>query len=273
MRWTAKMAAVLISTLCMTLGHMARAETVSIPLADGTALKAELFLPNGPAVAPAIVALHGCGGAYPKRDTQWRDLLVGQGHAMLFPDSFGSRGLGPQCRNKDRSVTSFGTRRTDAIAAAAWLAARPGTPSGGVVLMGWSDGGSTVVATAPPSPDLPAHLLRGLIAFYPGCAVAVRDPSWKPVAPMLLLMGEADDWTPARPCVTVADRIGPPLLTMIAYPGAYHDFDVPGGIRVMKNMPNSQNADKTVHAGTDPAGQADALVRVPAFLALLPPAP
>ena len=57
---------------------------------------------------------------------------------------------------------------------------------------------------------------------------------------------------------------------MTAFPGAYHDFDAPGGIRVMHNVPNSQNADRSVHAGTDPAARAAALLAVPAFLASLP---
>lgn len=264
MRW------IIAGLMLVLMGRVAFAEPVPIPLDDGTTLKAELFMPTGTVVAPAIVALHGCGGPYPIRDQQWRDLLVGQGHIVLFPDSFSSRGLGSQCRNRQRTITSFGVRRTDAIASAAWLQARPGTPAGGVVLLGWSDGGSTVVAAAPSSPDLPTGLIRGMVAFYPGCGVALRDPTWRPVAPMLILMGEADDWTPARPCHEVASRFDPSVLALVTYPGAYHDFDAPGGIRVMQNVPNSQNADKSVHAGTDPAGQAAALLRVPAFLASLP---
>lgn len=265
MRWI-----LILLALTLSAPSAALAEDVTIPLSDGTSLKAHLLRPAGAAIGPAIVALHGCGGAYGVRDRLWQEKLVGAGHIMLFPDSFGSRGLGSQCRNSKRTVTSFVVRRADAIASAAWLAAQPGTPAGGVALLGWSDGGSTVVAAATAAPDLPPGLIRGLVAFYPGCFAATRNPAWLPVAPMLILMGAADDWTPAQPCQRVADRIPPPALTMVAYPGAYHDFDAPGGLRVMQNIPSSQNADKSVHAGTDPAAQADALVRVPAFLQALP---
>ncbi len=251
----------------------ARAEAVSIPLADDTVLKAELFMPSGLVRAPAIVALHGCAGPYAARDNQWRDTLTAQGYMVLLPNSFSSRGLHAQCREKQRVATSDGLRRTDAIASAAWLAARAGTPPGGVALWGWSDGGSTVMAAATAAPDLPSGLIRGFIAFYPGCGVATRNAAWKPVAPMLILMGQADDWTPAKPCQAVADRFTPPLLTMVAYPGAYHDFDAPGGVRVMQNIPTSQNADKSVHAGTDPEARNDAMRRIPAFLESLPTAP
>jgi dienelactone hydrolase len=257
---------VVAALFAMMLAGAARAEPVSIPLADGTVLKAELFRPDGPLVAPAIVALHGCGGAYPSRDMLWRGTLLARGHILLFPDSFGSRGLGAQCRNQHRTVTSFVVRRQDAIASAKFLAELPGTPPGGVALLGWSDGGSTVVAAGHVAADLPEGLIRGSVAFYPGCYAGNSNPSWRPAGRMLMLMGEADDWTPIAPCRRLAERIGGPALTLVGYPGAYHDFDAPGGVRVMKNIPSSQNADKTIHAGTNEVAQADVLVRVPLFL-------
>jgi dienelactone hydrolase len=269
----------LVSFFVLMLGvASAGAKTVHIPLPDGTMLAAELFLPAAPSRGPAIVALHGCGGPFPARDRQWREKLTGEGHIMLFPNSFSSRGLGPQCRVKmsARTVTSFSVRRSDAIEAARWLSVQPGVPEGGVVLLGWSDGGSTVMAAASAAPNQAPEpvpgLIRGLIAFYPGCLVA-RNPGWKPVAPLLVLMGEADDWTPAKPCQAVAARFEKPAMEMVTFPGAYHDFDAPGAVRVMQNVPSSQNADKSVHAGNDPAAQAAVLRMVPAFLAALPPAP
>ena len=40
---------------------------------------------------------------------------------MLFPDSFGSRGLPSQCTVRERSVRTARERVTDAIAARHWL--------------------------------------------------------------------------------------------------------------------------------------------------------
>ena len=263
-------------TVCLLIGAgAARAEPVEIPLPDGTVLKAELFVPTGKVTAPAVVALHGCGGPFPARDRQWREHLVGQGHIMLFPNSFSSRGLASQCRVKigERKVTSFVVRRSDAIESAKWLTARPGTPSGGVALLGWSDGGSTVMAAAKMAPDLPDGLIRGMIAFYPGCHAANSDSAWKPAAPMLLLMGEADDWTPVKSCRPVAARFAPPAVVLVTFPGAYHDFDAPSAVRVMQNVPSSQNADKSVHVGNNPEAQAAALKLVTEFLVSLPQAP
>jgi len=258
-----------VLAVLMFSAGVARAQSVLIPLADGTQLQAQIWKPEGAVVAPAIVAMHGCGGPYPARDRQWREILVGAGHIMLFPDSFASRGLGSQCRETHRSVTASKIRRSDAIASAQWLQAQPGTPPGGIVLMGWSDGGSTVMATANVAPDNPPGLFRGFVAFYPGCGVA-RASAWRPSAPLLVLHGLSDDWDPAPPCQAVAARFQPQQLQFVGYPGAYHDFDVLGGITVMRNVPTSLNPDHTVHVGTDPAAREDALKRAPAFIAALP---
>jgi dienelactone hydrolase len=258
--------------LLLILATGARAGPVVIPGPDGILLKANLVRPAGPVVAPAIVALHGCGGAFPKRDRQWSELLSGAGHIVLFPDSFGSRGLGSQCRiqSGERLAKSGGLRRRDALASARWLAAQPGTPPGGVVLLGWSDGSSTVLAAGAAAPDLPPGLLRGLIAFYPGCRGAAHTTGWKPAAPLLILIGELDDWTPAAPCRVLANKVGAPLLTLVTYPGAYHDFDAPVPVRVRQNIPSGHGPYGEVHAGGNPEARADALTRVPAFLLALP---
>jgi dienelactone hydrolase len=257
MRWL-----VLLGLICAL---PAQAETVRLPGPDGTTLTAELLLPAGPPVAPAIVALHGCAGPYPARDMGWARALAAAGHIVLLPNSFGSRGLGSQCRERHRIATSGGLRRLDAIAAARWLEAQPGTPPGGVALLGWSDGGSTVLAAIRQAPDLPPGLLRAAVAFYPGCRGASVSTTWQPAVPLLILHGAADDWTPVAPCEVLAAR-HPAEVELHAYPGAYHDFDAPGPVHVLHNIPTSQNADHSVHLGNNAAARADAITRVPAFL-------
>lgn len=258
-RWIGMALAVLL------LAPPALAESVTLPGPRGVVLKAALLLPPGRPVAPAIVALHGCGGPYPARDLAWAKRLAAAGHIVLLPDSFGSRGLGSQCRVRHRVATSGGLRRLDALAAARWLAARPGTPSGGIALLGWSDGGSTVLAAMRQAPDLPAGLLRDAVAFYPGCRGASLNPHWRPAVPLLILHGAADDWTPIAPCRVLAAHF-PHEVTLHAYAGAYHDFDAPAPVHVLRNIPTSQNADHSVHLGNNAAARSDAVTRVPAFL-------
>ena len=254
-------AALLALTL---LSAPTRAQTrITIPTPD-LQLQAQYTTPPTP-TAPAVIILHGCGGPYPARDHQWRDLLAAQGHQVLIPDSFGSRGLGSQCTTPTRTVTPNGKRRDDTVAAATYLASLPTTPPGGVIVMGWSNGGSTTLAAAAPG-VMPPGLVRAFVAFYPGCAQYARNPGWAPSAPLLIVMGEADDWTPAEPCRQLAAQ-HPTRITLILYPDAYHDFDAPNRpMRTRTGLAYTANNDGTAHAGTNEPARQAALQQVPAWL-------
>ncbi len=251
--------------LLLMVALPAVAAPVEVP-GDGVTLRAEHVAPTGP-VRAGIVGLHGCGGPFPARDRQWRQVFAAAGHPSVWPDSFASRGLGSQCREPVRTVTPAGIRRRDALAAAAWLQAQPGTPPGGVVLVGWSNGGSTVLAAAK---DPPPGLIRGIVAFYPGCRYWADLAAWTPAVPILIVMGADDDWTPAEPCRRLAARF-PRQITLVEYPGAYHDFDVPDRpVRVRTGLAFTADGSGSAHEGTNPAGRQDALQRVPRFIAALP---
>src|SRR6516225_6239547 len=100
----------------------ASAAPVDIPDGELT-LHATLYRPEGPGPFPAVVALHDCGGLNQRPNTEaqlyseWAKNLVDHGFVVLFPDSFGSRGLGSQCRERHRTIHASRERVTDAIAA------------------------------------------------------------------------------------------------------------------------------------------------------------
>ena len=243
---------------------------VAIPGPEGVTLRALLALPEGPPRGAAVVALHGCGGLappdqalrrLPSREADWAARLAASGHPVLFPDSFGSRGLGSACGVRGFPAAAEGMRREDARAAAAWAAAQPWAPPGGVVLLGWSHGGSTTLA-AVAAPLPPGGQIRAAIAFYPGCGRLRREGGWRPGVPLLMLLGGADNWTPPESCQRLAGGHAD-LVETVLYPGASHGFDRPGQPPRNLTLPDGQ----VVTVGTDPAGRADALRRVPAFLA------
>src|SRR4029077_18061917 len=80
---------------------------VDIPSGSGV-LHAQLYKPDGDGPFPAVIALHGCGGLaghsepVAPRYRDWAEQLLKEGKAVLLPDSYGSRDLGPQCRVKER---------------------------------------------------------------------------------------------------------------------------------------------------------------------------
>lgn len=253
---------------------MVGGETVRIPGRD-TTLTAALFRPDGSGPFPAVVALHGCGGlgkdSLDPRYRDWAKILNGRGFVVLFPDSFGSRGLGSQCRVRARSITPERERTADADAARRWLQAQSYVRADRISLLGWSNGGSSVLwAVRPQSrtgrggPDF-----RSAVAFYPGCARLVPR-AWSARVPTLVLIGGADDWTPAAACEQmVAGARGRSALTAIEiYPGAYHDFDAPGRpVRLHTGLTFSADGSGRAHSGSDPAARTDALQRVPQWLA------
>jgi dienelactone hydrolase len=249
----------------MGAGAPGAGKPVTIP-DGGIALRAQLVLPTRAAERPAVVALHGCGGPFPRRDRQWADILAVAGHPVLFPDSFGSRGLGSQCKVASRLVSPGRERRADAVAAVQWMMRQDFTSPGGVVVMGWSNGGSTVLAAAADG-VMPKGAVRGFVAFYPGCRAYADRADWAPSAKMLILIGADDDWTPAEPCRRLAARF-PQEITVVEYPGAYHDFDVPDyPMRTRTGLAYTAHGTGVAHAGTNRAARTDAITRVLAFLA------
>jgi dienelactone hydrolase len=241
-------------------------QRVVIAEAGGVQLQAILFRPAGPPTAPGIVALHGCAGPLPRRDDGWAMLLAAQGHPVLLPDSFASRGLQPECKQSTHGADAYGPRRIDALAAAKWLQSQPYSQPGGILLLGWSDGGTTILATI--GPGMPAGLIRGAVAFYPACARTVQNHAWYNTVPLLILMGAADDWTPPAPCRELSRRNLD--LNLKLFPGAYHDFDVPDDpIHEIHGLPYTKNGDGAAHAGENAAARIQSLQMVPAFFATL----
>jgi dienelactone hydrolase len=252
------------------------AETVTFP-GSGVTLSALFYRPAGAGPFPAVVALHGCGGLnspngeLSARHADWADRLVGSGFAVLLPDSFGSRGAGSQCRTTERVTRPSAERVADALAAKAYLQSRPDISAGSVTLLGWSNGGSTVLYAVEPgrgAPDGSPDFARA-IAFHPGCRIPAGRGNWHARMPLLLLIGGADDWTPAAPCESLAaaaKTVGEPV-SLVVYPGAYHDFDYPNmPVHTTEGLAYTAGGGGVAHSGTDPTARQDALHRVLEFL-------
>ena len=256
-------------------------------------LRGILLLPpraTPPGGFPAIVALHGCAGMYATRAGREGELAerlalradpwLRDGYAVLFPDSFGSRGARETCRIRhgERTITAK-QRRLDALGALAYLASRADIARGRIALVGWSHGGSAALQAANAEDPVVAQFLdqpnalpffRAVVAYYPGCATPLRaSDRYKPAAPTRIHIGELDDWTPASTCVefaaAIARRGGDLLVT--TYPNSYHAFDSPAGTVVQRlDVPNGVHPGEGVHVGPNPAARKAANASVRAFL-------
>ena len=263
----------------LVVGPLTRAapapQQVDIASSSGT-LRAELYKPEGDGPFPTVIALHGCGGLVGHsepvlpRYRDWAEQLVKNGRAVLLPDSYGSRGLGPQCRVKERRLTARRERVADILAARQWLMQQPWVAHDRISLIGWANGASALLWAVRPQlsrrglePDF-----RSAIAFYPNCQLSA-GLGWSARVPTLLLIGAKDDVSSPPACRQMIDgaRGRSALTRIVVYPGAYHDFD-------RANLPlhaAAGSSDATVpdrgHLGSDPDARADSEKLVAEWLA------
>ena len=233
---------------------------VAVTLPSPATLTAELHLPSGTGPFPTLILLHGCGGLGPNV-TAWARWLTWEGYGALVLDSFGGRGLRRVCG--DGSVLTGGARSRDVYEAARYLATQPVVDATRLGAIGWSHGGWTVLRSALIEDLYPDVRLRGLVVFYPYCG---DGPSYRARPPLLILHGEADDWTPVELCRYVADnaKAAGGDVTLVSYPGAHHGFDVTTLTRPTLIPDARQGRGATI--AYDPAALRDAEKRLREFL-------
>ena len=214
------------------------AESIGEP---GSGAAITLYRAAGKTRAPVVLLLHGCNGVAPHMQ-RWARRVTAWGYHAAVVDSFRPRGLTNVC-NQGRLVPPA-ARGADAVAAAQLLLARPEVTPGQVAVIGFSHGAGGALAAAQS-----AGPFRASVAFYPYCPA-----SGGLATPTLILIGDADDWTPAPRCVDFAGQSGGAQLKV--YAGAVHAFD--------SMAPRSTYFGHQV--GADPSAREDAVARTRAFL-------
>lgn len=239
-------------------------------------LRALLFKPNGPGPFPAVVLLHGCGGMLTNSENltasyrNWADRFAESGYVALLPDSLNPRGQRSLCEQQKRSILESRERVEDAYAALQWLVRQTYVAGDRIGLIGWSNGGSGTLYGM--RETQPYRGFRAAVAFYPGCRTLARSKTpYRPYASLLILAGEADDWTPAAPCVEltgIAKKQGVPM-EIVTYPGAHHSFDrINSPVRYRPNVRNLNQPDRLgATVGEHPEARADAMRRTLEFFA------
>ena len=185
--------------------------------------------PDGPGPFPAVIVLHGCAGLGSLFDPHlahnvWPDLLTSWGYAVLIVDSFVTRGVKDTCDIDTRYY-----RVQDAFGALAFFSEQSYIDKGRVALLGFSAGGVATLEAlkrrkaeifdVPPGLDFKAG-----VAFYP-CYGSSLDST----KPLLILNGEADDWSKQSVCHAMIN-LRPPSATgirLVSFPNAVHAFDRP----------------------------------------------
>ena len=193
------------------LGYLAR------PDAGLSAILGSHSIRGGP--YPAVIVLHGCGGIS-SHSARIADRMGSWGYVALTVDRLGPRGIASSCGS------GLLSQAFDAYAALRYLSQLDFVDPARVAVLGQSMGGFAVLYAV--DRDLAAQYFnerfRAAIAYYPGCGI----PAATMTAPALVLIGEADDWTPAERCREMVAHSRPDgaTIALTVYPGAHHAFDV-----------------------------------------------
>lgn len=233
-------------------GEIVHYPNVVLPgaMIEPTVVRSEIYRPHGKGPFPAIIVLHGCGGP-DAHHKFWAEKLVSWGYVAVVVDSFSSRGLGNICE-KTTSVTPE-MRVSDIYGTAEHLRKLPYVAKDRLGLLGFSHGAWTIMKAIQVRYQLKLFGVQAAVAYYPYCNPKLDD---RIDVPLLVLIGEDDDWTPAPLCRELQAVIakGAPV-EMIFYPGARHAFDrvqsvteiiawsVGGGVKKHKIGGNPRAAD------------------------------
>jgi dienelactone hydrolase len=155
--------------------------------------------------------------------TQLIDHLLSKGIATLIVDSFTPRNeLKHVCADlgnlaEEKVVQYFSRDSDDALAALNVLRTLPDIDTTHVFLQGYSYGAvASLKATDKTNSAGHNAEVAGVIAYYPYCNDAI-DPS----VPVLVMVGDKDDWTPAAKCQAA---VGKTDFELVIYPGDTHAF-------------------------------------------------
>jgi dienelactone hydrolase len=255
---------VIAIALMLLFAGGAFAETVSFPSvavgssAAGPEISGWMYKPSGTGPFPGIALAHPCSGVGAHTD-MWGKLLASWGYVAVAPDSFGPRGEKSVCGRGN--VVNGSMRVADVAGAIDFLNAQPFVRKGDIGLIGHSHGGWTTVRAVQRSYGLAARGLKAAVAYYPSCAPQFdRDVS----LPLLILIGDKDDWTPADRCrqLQAAGFTRPGLVEVVYYPNAFHSFDRKAADRTITVADG-----KSHRLAYDPVAGPDAEARTKAFFA------
>jgi dienelactone hydrolase len=235
-RWIVGFVAMLIALSgCMARGRGTRVTFFNLTPDTPLEIAGTLVRPTGNGPFPAVVQLHGCAGVE-EQSFRWARWLADRGYVALVVDSFGPRKVRSDCRTgpDEPPITA---RLDDAFGALRFLQSQPYVVRDRIGAIGWSQGGVYAMALVN-GPSLERARARGValpeigfaaaIGVYPGGCESLA--SQQVVRPLMVLIGGADDWTPAEHCVRMVEamRSRGADATIVIYPGAYHYFDKEG---------------------------------------------
>jgi dienelactone hydrolase len=191
---------------------------------------AELRLPGDLERYPAVILIHGSGGATANVD-RWARELHAIGVASFIVDSFTGRGIVETVTDQTRLGSC--AMIIDAYRALDHLAQHRNIDPSRIALMGFSKGGfATIYASLTRFQKMYGPKLAtfaAYIPFYPACATKYLEDEVTDDAPIRIFHGAADNYVPIGPTRKYAARLRAAgrNVELTEFPGANHVFDNP----------------------------------------------
>jgi dienelactone hydrolase len=179
----------------------------------------EIWRPEGEGPFPAVILLHGCGGAS-RHEREWAARLVDWGYIAVIPDSFRPRYAKPSCSH---SIVSVALRAQDLLNLTAFLRTYLAIPAERTGVMGFSQGGTAAIDAAWDTRGAPPPF-QAIVNYYTVC---ITRPEGHVAVDVLLLLGADDNPSLTASCdKLVLHQAGTPHPVQIRmYPKAVHIFD------------------------------------------------
>ncbi|MBL8670830.1 MAG: dienelactone hydrolase family protein, partial [Alphaproteobacteria bacterium] len=204
-----------------------------------------LYMPPAATPIAAMIVAVSSGCVVQAREPYYARALAREGIAGLVLDSCAPRGVASTVDDQTR-LTGWEVEQ-DAWAALAFLARDPRIDPARIGVMGVSKGGGAALGTAllvrrrwlgdrRPDVAFAAH-----VPIVPGCTARHRDARTTG-APILFMLGGADDYAPAAACLPYAEAIraaGNGRVDVKLYEGAHHGWEVQGD--APRLLPRAEN--------------------------------
>ena len=183
-----------------------------------TEVEVDLYLPEGEGPFGCVIALHGSIG-WADHHQDHVDGWIEAGLAVCKVHSFTSRSIDSTV--DDQLSVTHAMMLVDAFRTRAVL--EQDSRIGKIGIAGWSLGGTVALYSAwSPLIEILGAPFDAHLPFYPAAHLRPEIQTWSD-SPILILHGDADDWTPLHFVEGLVPQL--PNATLHVYPGAHHSFD------------------------------------------------
>ncbi len=208
-----------VLSACVATSHL-------LKNADGSdsSVQLQVYQADEKKAAPTVLIGHGSAGVSANHH-EWANTVNNWGYNAVVIDHYTLRGITSHPRNMVNGARPK-ERAKDFADVAEWVQRQP-WHKGKIVIMGFSHGGSGVLAYANAPAMNRMNLWTGdkkdpvaaVVSFYPACYW--EGPPDKPRLPVMLLLAEKDDLADPQYCSPISS----PMYDVHVMKNATHSFD------------------------------------------------